>query len=895
MAALIAFMITSFASAAPISNATSPILAEPAFVSEPRGRGTLRLLFSCVITLVLCVWTAIHPNIIRNPTTFRRLVNKAYYVVLALFSPEIILSIALSEWRAASKVLHAARLAGAVVYAEAEVERIGEAMKDPEPPSSPEKATEDTPRSQRKDERITNARNRVNEALKNTKDAAIAVKEAIPTARKDAADSRNNAAHKRAAAGRGTIPVAAASKATAKIARKRIADTARKDAKAAGFAPGEAFADHSTYDFRRCWRATQEKQWAAFESVRELRLVFREYQTECRPGIRQWFDRGVNALRRSRWTKRLFAQDAKDHDPGRECAYFAVMGGFTFFPLKEDHNPAHESTLTPDALAFLLREGYITTVDLAKLQRMVIDKGKSNMIAKLVVCLQGAWMGVNCLSRKIAGLPLTLLELNVVMHVLCAITVYALWWKKPHDAGLPISLSQSWLRPESWALIYTMDKYGPKLSCSIEKKLPPVEKHSSHDPTSSDPNEIARQSGSTPSIEPVDEKPVNSDIETPETKGNTNTHKETVTLAADAEDIHTDSREQFTLGSPFLTPRQDKRERKRDRDIGVTAVKKFRRDHKSDISADPKEVERGISSAAVEEFRRRYRERELRITAAAAKEIRHLYSKRKLDIPTAPAKDTHQSGELEHATPAAAVKDIPRPEPSHLVSCGEEPYPLSICSVTMTSHSYNLQTGNDLFWVLVPLCLIYGGVHASAWNKHFPTATERLLWRISCVIVGFPGPGAGAIRFFEFVFSKREDIRDRTKDRFIDAGTQIGVTMLWLLALTAAVAAAGGSIYGIFLVVSHRPMTKKRRNIIIALSIETTIVVLGLCALVLVALSGLLASLKWKRVLLVFAVPGITIYCAARAFIVIESFISMRSLPLGAYNTIRWENAWPHL
>lgn len=151
------------------------------------------------------------------------------------------------------------------------------------------------------------------------------------------------------------------------------------------------------------------------------------------------------------------------------------MGGYTFCPLKEEHNPDHEQTLHPDALAFLLREECITTAQLAKLRQVVVDKGKSNVMAKLLVCIQGVWMGMNCLSRKIAGLPLTLLELNVVMHVLCAMTVYACWWKKPHDAGLPISLSRFFPRSKVWALIYTADKYGPRFCCSLEEPTAPVE------------------------------------------------------------------------------------------------------------------------------------------------------------------------------------------------------------------------------------------------------------------------------------------------------------------------------------------------------------------------------------------------------------------------------------
>jgi len=35
--------------------------------------------------------------------------------------------------------------------------------------------------------------------------------------------------------------------------------------------------------------------------------------------------------------------------------------------------------------------------------------------------------------------------------------------------------------------------------------------------------------------------------------------------------------------------------------------------------------------------------------------------------------------------------------------------------------------------------LVYGGIHAAAWNEYFPTNLERLLWRFSSNFVGCSG------------------------------------------------------------------------------------------------------------------------------------------------------------
>src|SRR5436853_2270894 len=39
----------------------------------------------------------------------------------------------------------------------------------------------------------------------------------------------------------------------------------------------------------------------------------------------------------------------------------------------------------------------------------------------------------------------------------------------------------------------------------------------------------------------------------------------------------------------------------------------------------------------------------------------------------------------------------------------------------------------------------------------------------------------------------------------------------------------------------------------------------------------------------------LTVYCLARFFLVLESFISLRKLPLSAYDTARWTTLLPHL
>jgi len=67
----------------------------------------------------------------------------------------------------------------------------------------------------------------------------------------------------------------------------------------------------------------------------------------------------------------------------------------------------------------------------------IADKTKADSLAKLLVCIQAVWMLVQTIVRKTYGLPVTLLELNTLAHVGCAVLMYALWWPKPKDVNEP--------------------------------------------------------------------------------------------------------------------------------------------------------------------------------------------------------------------------------------------------------------------------------------------------------------------------------------------------------------------------------------------------------------------------------------------------------------------------
>jgi hypothetical protein len=130
--------------------------------------------------------------------------------------------------------------------------------------------------------------------------------------------------------------------------------------------------------------------------------------------------------------------------------FYAVMGGYVF-----DRSLSFESeqetfwsrtqriTLTPKGILLLASCGHLPEITIQD----IADKSKVDELGKLVACLQAAWFTIQIVSRLACHLPITLLEVTVVGHVLCALVLYALWWHKPRRIEEPTVLRGSWTGP----------------------------------------------------------------------------------------------------------------------------------------------------------------------------------------------------------------------------------------------------------------------------------------------------------------------------------------------------------------------------------------------------------------------------------------------------------------
>lgn len=129
------------------------------------------------------------------------------------------------------------------------------------------------------------------------------------------------------------------------------------------------------------------------------------------------------------------------------------MGGFVVEP----DGPASEGgvTLTVSArgIAFLASCGHLSNIGKDDIK----DKSKEDWLAKTLVCAQAGWMVVQIIGRVFNGLPVTLLEVNTLGHVLCALVIYLLWWYKTRMVREPTKIEGDWV-PSLCAYMFMSSK-----------------------------------------------------------------------------------------------------------------------------------------------------------------------------------------------------------------------------------------------------------------------------------------------------------------------------------------------------------------------------------------------------------------------------------------------------
>ncbi|KAI5820310.1 hypothetical protein BZA77DRAFT_372432, partial [Pyronema omphalodes] len=441
-------------------------------------------------------------------------------------------------------------------------------------------------------------------------------------------------------------------------------------------------------------------------------------------------------------------------------AFFVIMGGYAYrrgydFKILESDLKFPYISLTPAGFLELARKGVLHPGILD--DKAIADRSKADWLAKLLVCAQALWMVFNVIGRKASGLPSTLIELNVIVHVVVMVVVYGLWWNKPLAVQNPVILNPT---PE------LNDGHTKMLSVLISSKR---------------------------------------------------TDSQVSKLCYKIVTLHEDD---FPLTMISWTSEEDYLD-----DNTKTRRSMFKYKH-----------------PLLFWFYRRFscnwgNYRNSPISVMTAEEHHQRYSD--ISFPEGLGWNYHVATEKTSKSDKGKGKETIGTAVTHTLINGEN-----------CSKGLRLQPGEVLLLVkknthdhkkavVTPpvfisgatiLSLIYAGCHATAWNSHFPSFTERYLWRIACIFI-----------------------------------------------------AAGGPILLVLIAVYH---------------VVDSFVSFLEDHVFHCRIYEIIPDLPRVSVLIAFWVLPrgcILLYTSSRIFIIVEAFISMRSLPAGAYDSVDWIEIIPHV
>ena len=79
--------------------------------SDPNGRGTFTLVSSCIFTLLICVYSAMHLNVPPNrESTVQFWLRNIRWALLGIFGPELVVFVAWKQYLSAKSIVKRAQL-----------------------------------------------------------------------------------------------------------------------------------------------------------------------------------------------------------------------------------------------------------------------------------------------------------------------------------------------------------------------------------------------------------------------------------------------------------------------------------------------------------------------------------------------------------------------------------------------------------------------------------------------------------------------------------------------------------------------------------------------------------------------------------------------------------------
>ncbi|KAF3935013.1 hypothetical protein ABW20_dc0102631 [Dactylellina cionopaga] len=365
------------------------------------------------------------------------------------------------------------------------------------------------------------------------------------------------------------------------------------------------------------------------------------------------------------------------------------MGGFVFDVDESTEEemtfiPHHKRmTLTPEATILLAKCGHLPDIDPDDIK----DKSKADSLAKVLVFIQAGWFLVQTIARLVQQLPVSLLEVNTLGHVLCALIVYLLWWHKPREVGEPTVLYGEWIHPLCSFMFMSSRVSGARYRRGIRPPawiapeienlvyLPPDEKIPKIDRVDTNATFNENGSGDTSSYEIGPVQPEDSEPRRVRINPSATFHSTSPTVMGDEYgSFKTEIRR-------FDTVHTANRKRKLGWEV----------DQETNDSDTHRQTRRTLCAQAFQ-----------------------LYP---------------------------AVQAYFTPKPSSPREYVMKPVQFLVPTAINWPSDFLLQglSGQIVGIVLWFASIMYGSVHLAAWNEYFPTKVERLLWHLSAGYIAASG------------------------------------------------------------------------------------------------------------------------------------------------------------
>ena len=106
---------------------------------------------------------------------------------------------------------------------------------------------------------------------------------------------------------------------------------------------------------------------------------------------------------------------------------------------KPSTNP-HSTVIAPtlESLIYIMKYFPHIITDIS--EDSILDRAQSSALGKAILTAQVISFCMNCASRLLQRLPLSLLEVSTAAHAFCTLVTYFVWWSKPLNIAAPTVL-----------------------------------------------------------------------------------------------------------------------------------------------------------------------------------------------------------------------------------------------------------------------------------------------------------------------------------------------------------------------------------------------------------------------------------------------------------------------